>query len=103
MISRKKFKIIPVILMAILVSYVWSWFPVTERFNVQVSDEGNIGVRIALITDLHSCYYGVGQKSLIKRIDEEFPDIIILGGDIFDDKLSDDNAKILFSIKSLYK
>ncbi len=91
----KKHKIILCILMTILIFSVWSWFPVTERFNIELSDEGSMGIRIALITDLHSCYYGNGQKSLINRIDKESPDIIILGGDIFDDKLSDDNAKIL--------
>lgn len=50
-------------------------------------------VRVALITDLHSCRYGKGEKDLIEAIDEQAPDIILLGGDIFDDKLSNDNAE----------
>ncbi|MCR5247553.1 MAG: metallophosphoesterase, partial [Paludibacteraceae bacterium] len=33
-------------------------------------------------------------KWLTNRVDTEQPDIVILGGDIFDDKLSDDNAKL---------
>ncbi|MBP3753895.1 MAG: metallophosphoesterase [Lachnospiraceae bacterium] len=53
------------------------------------------GVRIVLVTDLHSCFYGKGQHRLISMIDKEKPDIVLLGGDIFDDKLSDDNAKLL--------
>ena len=53
------------------------------------------GVRIVLVTDLHSCFYGRGQHRLISMIDKEKPDIVLLGGDIFDDKLSDDNAKLL--------
>ena len=52
-------------------------------------------MRVVLVTDLHSCFYGRGQHTLISMIDKEKPDIILLGGDIFDDKLSDDNAKLL--------
>ena len=51
-------------------------------------------VRIALITDLHSCAYGKGQRELLNTIDAEAPDLILLGGDIFDDDLPDDNAEI---------
>ena len=51
-------------------------------------------VRIALITDLHSCAYGKGQRELLDAIDAEAPDLILLGGDIFDDDLPDDNAEI---------
>ncbi len=49
-------------------------------------------VRIALVTDLHSCAYGEGQRELLDAIDAENPDLILLGGDIFDDDLPDDNA-----------
>lgn len=50
-------------------------------------------VRIALVTDLHSCWYGKDQKNLIEAIDEQSPDIILLGGDFFDDKLKNDNCE----------
>ena len=51
-------------------------------------------VRIALITDLHSCAYGEGQRELLDAVDAEAPDLILLGGDIFDDVLPDDNAEV---------
>ncbi len=51
-------------------------------------------VRIVLVTDLHSCAYGKGQRKLLDAIDEQSPDLILLGGDIFDDKLPDDNAVV---------
>lgn len=54
-------------------------------------------MRIALITDLHSCKYGAGQKTLIDAVDRERPDMILLGGDIFDDEIPDDNTKIFLS------
>lgn len=57
------------------------------------SDKINTHMRIALITDLHSCKYGADQKTLIDAVDKEKPDMILLGGDIFDDEIPDDNTK----------
>lgn len=54
-------------------------------------------MRVALVTDLHSCKYGAGQKTLIDAVDREKPDMILLGGDIFDDEIPDDNTKIFLS------
>lgn len=52
-------------------------------------------IRIALITDLHSCDYGAEQSLLIDAIDAESPDIILLGGDICDDVIPNDNTEAL--------
>lgn len=52
-------------------------------------------VRIALITDLHSCAYGDQEETLIHAIWEQNPDIILLGGDICDDKLPRANTEAL--------
>lgn len=52
-------------------------------------------IRICLLTDLHGCYYGKNQKTLVSAIEKENPDLILLGGDIFDDVLSYENAEIL--------
>ena len=49
-------------------------------------------VRIALVTDLHSCAYGENERELIDAIDAEAPDIVLLGGDIFDGILPSDNT-----------
>ena len=51
-------------------------------------------VRIALITDLHSCRYGKNQKNLIEAVQKQNPDIVLLGGDIFDDKVPHKNAEL---------
>ena len=72
-----------------LIAWLISWIPVTENIKLDMVD-GN--VRIALVTDLHSCYYGPDQKWLTDRIDKEEPDVIFLSGDIFDDRLPDDNT-----------
>lgn len=57
------------------------------------SDKINTPLRIALVTDLHSCKYGTNQKTLINAVDKEKPDLVLLGGDIFDDVIPDDNTK----------
>ncbi len=43
-------------------------------------------LKIVLITDLHSCWYGKGESRIVKKIDRFRPDLVLLGGDIFDDR-----------------
>jgi Predicted phosphohydrolases len=82
------------ILIIFLIWSILSWIPVTERITLDLVPGEDKSVRIALVTDLHSCYYGKNMKTIINMIDKEKPDIVLLGGDIFDDKLSDKNTKI---------
>lgn len=63
----------------------------TVRYGIR-DERIDQSVRIALITDLHSCRYGEGMKDLIDAVDREKPDVLILGGDIYDDVLEDDNT-----------
>ncbi len=89
-----KKKILLIVIIVLLIGTFWFELPVTE--HIKVSGNGKISspIRIALITDLHSCYYGNNQSQLIKMIDDENVDVILLSGDIFDDKLSQTNAKL---------
>ncbi len=57
------------------------------------SEKINNPVKIALITDLHSNWYGKNQRTLIRAVEKQNPDIVLLGGDIFDDKKTYDNAE----------
>lgn len=70
----------------------------TVHYTIQ-SDKLSAPVRIALLTDLHSCRYGENQKNLVEAVQKQKPDIVLLGGDIFDDEMSYDNAEI--SIRQL--
>ncbi|MBQ8508971.1 MAG: metallophosphoesterase [Clostridia bacterium] len=56
------------------------------------SDKIASPVRLALITDLHSCGYGENMSDLIGAMEAAAPDAVLLGGDIFDDELPHDNA-----------
>ncbi len=60
-----------------------------EKDNIESS------VKIALVTDLHSCKHGENQEDLINAIEEANPDVILLGGDIYDDVLPNENTSIV--------
>ena len=54
-------------------------------------------VRIALITDLHSCKYGENQQELIAAVDYLSPDLVLLGGDIYDDEVPHTNTELFLA------
>ena len=98
-VKKRKFKVRWIIELALLalfiVGWIVSWHMVVEKKDLDLV-EGEAGnVRIALITDLHSCYYGRDMDGLISKVDEANPDIVIMSGDFFDDKLNDKNSKIV--------
>lgn len=66
----------------------------TVHYEVE-SEKIEKPVRFALITDLHSCRYGKDEKRLIEAIDREKPDIVLLGGDIFESWRSVKNPQAL--------
>ncbi len=92
--KKKLLKLLAVIAIVMIAATIWYEVPVTE--HITISGEGKIGspVRFALVTDLHSCYYGKDQSQLIRMIDKEKPDAILMSGDIFDDRLGQKNARI---------
>ncbi len=54
-------------------------------------------LKIIHISDLHSCLYGDKQCKLIDVIENEKPDIIMLSGDIIDDKMDEEPAFLLLN------
>lgn len=60
-------------------------------------------VRLALITDFHSCDYGPGQTELMDSVRDARPDLVLLGGDIIDDGIPPDHAlELLENLASDY-
>ena len=90
---KKRTKALPA-LCALLASLILpGFYNALKVVTYPVNAEGVPGkVRAALITDLHSCAYGEGQRELLDAVDAQKPDLVLLGGDIFDDDLRDDNA-----------
>ena len=92
---KKRTKILLILLAVLLLLFLPGFYNGLAVRRYTVEAPGVAGpVRIALITDLHSCAYGEGQRELLDTIDKEAPDLILLGGDIFDDDLPDDNAEL---------
>ncbi len=93
--SKKTILILSLILILVFVAVTaFSRDLKTVTYDVKSSKVQNT-VKIALVTDLHSCYYGQNQSELFDKIDEYKPDAVLLGGDIFDDILDEENAQIL--------
>ena len=57
-------------------------------------------VRIALLADLHSCTYGDSMNELLSEVYGQEPDIVLLGGDIFDHAMPDKNAETVVAALS---
>lgn len=71
----------------------------TVRYTVESPKVKN-SFKIALITDLHGNWYGKEQSTLIEAIDKEKPDVVLLGGDIFDDKIDFEESEETIAILS---
>lgn len=96
--SKKKKKLIIIALILIFLLIACDMRLKTVVYTIE-SDKVSQTVTIALITDLHSDKYGKDQKNLCNAVDEQNPDVVLLGGDIFDDEKSYDNAET--TIKNL--
>jgi predicted MPP superfamily phosphohydrolase len=89
--------------MLVMLLIVWYEIPVTEHITLK-SDKISEPFRIALVTDLHSCSYGKNEAALVKMVEKNEPDVVLMAGDIFDDKLKDDNSKaFISSVSGRYK
>lgn len=95
--GKKQRKILALLLACIL--GIIALFAFNTKMKIQhyslESEKLTAPVRIVLITDLHSCSYGKGQRELIDAIHAQKPDIILLGGDICDDKLPHRNTELV--------
>ena len=97
-------KKLPIILSIIIIIF----FTFDNRLKIVdyslKSDKISGDVKLALVTDLHSCLYGENQANLINAIENYKPDAVLLGGDIFDDYYINNNSHIFIeSIVKKYK
>jgi len=71
----------------------------TYKTETPLLEEQN-GIKIVLISDLHSTIYGKDQIILIDMIKNINPDLIVLSGDIFDDVVPMTGTQLL--LKGIY-
>lgn len=88
--SRKwiKWPVLALVLLAVCDPRLMVSHYEVDAENVQGS------IRLALVTDLHSCWYGKGQGRLLRALEKEQPDAVLLVGDIFDDVQGNENARL---------
>lgn len=92
--QRKKSMIAIVIVLLLLLLLAFDHRLKMQHYSLTSSKIKN-SIRVALITDLHSCKYGADESHLIDAINAESPDLILLGGDICDDVIPNDNTEAL--------
>ena len=56
------------------------------------SDKVTAPVRLAVVSDHHSCAYGEGQRTLLDAVAAQEPDAVLMTGDIVDDEMPEKNA-----------
>lgn len=56
------------------------------------SDKVSAPVRLAVVSDHHSCAYGEGQRTLLDAAAAQSPDAVLMTGDIVDDEMPEENA-----------
>ena len=77
-------RIILVAFLAFLISGLDCRLKVT-RYDIE-SGKLSSDLKIVLVSDLHSCWYGKGESRLVSHIDNFRPDLVFLIGDIYDDE-----------------
>lgn len=98
---RRRLLLVCLLLAALLLPGFYNGLTV-RHYTVDAAGIGS-PLRIVLITDLHSCEYGEGETELLRAIEAQRPDLVVLAGDIFDDQLPDENtAQLLAGIGDKY-
>ncbi len=60
-------------------------------------------LRLAVLSDLHSCVYGKDQHALVDTVAAQAPDAVLLAGDIVDDDLPEKNAwTVIKALSAVY-
>ncbi len=99
MMKKSKLIIFVILIAIIILSFAFDVRLKTVNYTIE-SPKLNGKIKLALITDLHSCYYGKNQMKLLGEIEKYQPDVVLLGGDIFDDDLDNSNARTFTEVLS---
>lgn len=92
----------PIVIVVLCVAlFLFLYFISYGDFKVttqELKSEKLVGsVRLALVADLHSTFYGAEQERLVAALERARPDLLLFAGDIVDDKRAPDGADRFFS------
>lgn len=94
--KRKKCILIACGLLILLIAVAFDTHLTVRSYTVE-TEKVSVPVRLAVLTDLHSCAYGDEQRELVNAVVQAAPDAVLLVGDIVDDVLPQENAWITVS------
>ena len=83
--------VLMILIIIFLLSPATSKALLVQKYEIR-TEKVQESIRLALITDLHSCYYGEGQSELVNAIIEQNPDLILMCGDIMEEDMPHDNS-----------
>lgn len=95
-LKKRAIRWIVIVLLVVLLLAAFDNRLVVREYNIEAAEISE-PIRIALVTDLHSCCYGENQTELIDAVCRQNPDLVLLGGDIFDDVIEDANADLFLA------
>lgn len=99
--------VIKITLIFIILILLLGLFSIKEKIvpYTVVSSKIRCSIKLVLITDLHSCWYGENMSTLLEEIKSENPDAVLMGGDIYNDEKSESSNTEIFlkQISCMYK
>lgn len=104
--KKKKFIILIIIICAGLIIWYFNTFTIKTNYEIIESEKIVDEITIIQISDLHGSSFGRNNKELIKKIEEEKPDIICVTGDMYtakDEKGKQIALKLLQELEKSYK
>ncbi|MFA9486175.1 metallophosphoesterase [Moraxella haemolytica] len=97
-----KYRLTPRLLMSFVILAVITLIAIDDRliikeYHAHQGTPDDQSITVAIITDLHGNFYGDGQIELIKPLKDRRPEMILLGGDIYDDQMPQTHTDTLLS------
>ncbi|MCT4583579.1 MAG: metallophosphoesterase [Peptostreptococcaceae bacterium] len=93
---KKNIKSIILTITSLFVFFSFAFSSKLKIVNYEIKNNKiKSNIKIVLLTDLHSCKYGEKQKELINAIDQQNPNIILMAGDIADNKIPHENTRLV--------
>ena len=66
--------------------------PLLKAVDYEVDAKAGGTVKIAFLSDVHDSWYGNGQSELVDSIKRAGTDIVVFGGDLFDEQNGEKNS-----------
>ena len=94
--TEKKKRILTYIAAALIVTIPFACNLALKKVHYSVKSDKLMGnVKIAFISDLHNSRYGENMREIVDSVREYNPDVVVFGGDLYDEYWGENNADLL--------